>query len=77
MTMNLLTAKPRSSAAERMKAHRQRQRDGMRCVSLEIRNSEINALIGKKLLKPEMHNDLSAITDALYAFLDRNLVPTP
>jgi hypothetical protein len=77
MTTNQPTAKPRSSAAERMRAHRQRRRDGMRCVSLEIRNSEINALICRKLLKPEMHNDLSAIIDALYIFLESNLDAKP
>ncbi len=69
-------AKPRSSAAERMRAHRQRRRDGLRCVTIELRETEIDALIRKELLKPEARNDLSAIIDALYAFLDRTLDAT-
>jgi hypothetical protein len=67
----------RSPAAERMRAHRQRRRDGLRCVTIEIRNSEIDALIRKQLLKPETRNNPSAIIDALYAFLDRTLDATP
>jgi hypothetical protein len=61
------------TAAERQRAYRQRRRDGLRCVTLEIRDSEIDALIGKQLLKPETRNDLRAIIEAFYAFLDQTL----
>ena len=71
------TALPRSAAAERMRAHRQRRRDGLRCLTIELRDSEIDALIRKQLLKSERRNDLSAIIDALYVFLDRTLDATP
>jgi len=71
------TALPRSAAAERMRAHRQRRRDGLRCLTVELRDSEIDALIRKQLLKSERRNDLSAIVDALYVFLDRTLDATP
>jgi len=69
------TAAPatRSTAAERQRAFRQRRRQGLRCVTLEMRASEIDALVSKQLLKPETRNDPSAITDALYAFLDQTL----
>jgi hypothetical protein len=77
MTMGSPIAKPRSSAAERMRAYRQRRRDGLRCPIIEIRDNEIDALVRKQLLKPETRNDTSAIIDALYVFLDRTLDATP
>ena len=61
------------SAVERMRAHRQRRRDGMRCLTLEIRDGEIDALIRKKMLKADARNDADAIRDALYAHLERTL----
>jgi hypothetical protein len=79
MTMNPLTAAPanRSAAAERMRRHRERRRDGLRCLIIELRETEIDALIYKGLLKPDTRNDPSAVSDALYAFLDRTLGATP
>jgi hypothetical protein len=66
-TTNPPTAAPaaRSAAAERMRAHRQRRREGLRCLTIEIRDGEIDALVRKQLLKPETRNDLGAIIDAL------------
>jgi hypothetical protein len=75
--MNPPTTTARSSAAERMRAHRQRRRDGLRCLTIELRESEIDALIRKQLLKPETRNDRNAIIDALYAFLDGTLDAMP
>jgi hypothetical protein len=63
----------RSPAAERMRRHRQRRRDGLRCLVIELRETEIDALIRKGLLKPETRNDTSAIIDALYAYLESTL----
>ena len=57
-------------AAERM---RQRRRDGLRCLVIELRETEIDVLIRKGLLKPETRNDTSAIIDALYAHLGHTL----
>src|SRR5215813_9433922 len=42
----------RTAAAERMRRHRQRRRDGPRCLVIELRETEIDALIRKGLLKP-------------------------
>lgn len=64
----------RSSAAERMKLHRERKKNGMRCVMIELRNEEIEALIAKRLLKPEMRNDREAIAEALYGWFEGELV---
>jgi hypothetical protein len=41
-----------------MRRHRQRRRDGLRCLIIELR---------------EMHNDTIAIIDALYAHLESTL----
>jgi hypothetical protein len=62
-----------SLAAERMRRHRQRRRDGLRCLMVELRETEIDVLVGLKLLTAEMRNDPEAVSDALYAFLDRTL----
>jgi hypothetical protein len=67
----------RSAAAERMRAHRQRRRDGLRCLTIEVRETEIDALIRKGTLKADARNDPYAIRDALYAHLDRTLDETP
>ena len=62
-----------SAAAERMRRHRQRRRDGLRCLVVELRETEIDVLIRKGLLKRGTRNDTSAIIDALYAHLDTTL----
>jgi hypothetical protein len=62
-----------TSSAERMRRHRQRRRDGMRCFQLEIRDTEIDELICRKLLKQEMRNDKQSIIDAIYEFLEDSL----
>jgi hypothetical protein len=75
MTAIVPTAEPaaRSAAAERMRLHRERRRQGLRCLIIELRETEIDMLIRKGLLKPETRNDTSAIIDALYAHLDHTL----
>ncbi len=66
---------PRSclSVAERARAYRRRRREGLHWLPIELRNSEIDALIRKQLLKPETRKDPNAVIDALYVFLDRTL----
>jgi hypothetical protein len=44
---------------------------------IELRETEIDALVHKGLLKPETRNDPSAVSEAFYAFLDRTLGTTP
>ena len=46
-----------SLAAERMRRHRQRQRDGLRCLTIELYETEVDALIQKGLLKAETRNN--------------------
>jgi len=63
----------RSAAAERMRRHRQRRRDGLRCFMIELRETEIDALIRKGLLPPGNRHDYVSVQSALYEFLDRAL----
>ena len=74
--MNKPAAHP-SPAAERMRRHRERRRDGLRCLIIELRETEIEALIRRGLLNNETRNDPSAIIDALYAFMESTLGATP
>jgi len=59
-----------SAAAERMRLHRERRRKGLRCLTIELRETEIEARVRMKLLRAEMRNDANAITKALYDFFD-------
>jgi hypothetical protein len=60
-----------------MRRHRERRRDGLRCLSIELRETEIDALISKGLLPAETRNSPKAIREALYAHLDSTLSETP
>jgi hypothetical protein len=60
-----------------MRRHRERRRDGLRCLSIELRETEIDALISKGLLPAETRNNPKAIREALYAHLDSTLGATP
>jgi hypothetical protein len=62
-----------TASAERMRRHRQRRRDGLRVVSLQIREGEVAALVRRGLLAPEARNDPDAVVSALYVLLDRTL----
>lgn len=67
----------RSAAAESMRLHRERRRRVLRYLMVELRETKIDALIRKGLLKAETSNDPGAIIEALYAHLDRTLSATP
>ncbi len=68
-----MTATP-SLAAARMRRHRQRQRNGLRCFTVELRKAEIEILVRRGYLNKEMRNDERAIIEALYAYLENTLV---
>jgi hypothetical protein len=44
---------PPSGAALRMRQHRERRRKRMRCLTIELRDSEIEEFIRRKRLSPE------------------------
>jgi hypothetical protein len=70
--MNELVHHP-SPAAARMRLHRDRRRRGLRCLTIELRDAEIDALIGKRLLNSETRNDPGAICDAIYLHFEQTL----
>jgi hypothetical protein len=70
---NVSDTTQRSPTAERMRRHRERKKNGMRCLMIELRETEIDALIRKGFLKSDTRNDTAAITDAIYAYFDREL----
>lgn len=77
ISTNWYSEPPRSPAAQRMRRHRERRREGLFCLTLELRITEIDALVRKGLLKSETRNSPRAIREALYAFLDRTLGSAP
>ena len=66
-----------SPAAERMRRHRQRRRDGLRCLVIELRETEIDVLVQKALLKADARNDARAVREALYQYFDSKLIGAP
>ena len=60
----------RSLAAERMPASRQRRREGLRCITLELRETEIDRLIDLGHLEEAGRQDYNQVLSALYRFLD-------
>jgi hypothetical protein len=62
----------RSPAAERMHRYRERRRRGLSCIKVQLRRSEVDALIACKLLEPTQREDRSAIAAALHRYLDVN-----
>ena len=56
-------------AAERMRAHRKRRRNGLRCVRILLHETEIDSLIEKGILKQERRHDSDAVQDAIDVFI--------
>jgi hypothetical protein len=59
-----------SAAALRMRRHRDRRRDGLRCLTIELRETEVTALIRKRFLAENARDDRRAVLSAFYGFLD-------
>ena len=64
----------RSSAAIRMERLRQRRRKRMRCLTIELREREIETLIRRGQLHADQRANSAAVRRALYGFLDLHLV---
>jgi hypothetical protein len=64
---------PISPAAVRMRRYRERRHDGRRCVTVEILESEIDALVRKGLLGGETRHDPIEIAGALYKLFEEIL----
>jgi hypothetical protein len=59
-----------SAGAVRMARHRNRRRKQLQCVTIELREREIDALIRRGLLSPDDRPAVAAVRNALYRFLD-------
>jgi hypothetical protein len=66
-----------SLAAERMRVHRERRLRGLKCVLVQIRAAEIDALVTTGLLDDKMRADRRALAEAVHRHLDRTLCPPP
>jgi len=66
-------ARTYSPAAERMRRHRERRKNELRCLTIQIRESEIDALARKGFLHVDARNDTNSILVALYGFFERTL----
>jgi hypothetical protein len=62
-----------SPAAMRMRRSRERRREGLRCIRVELRETEISALVRIGLLERDARNNRIAVLKALYGFLEREL----
>jgi len=60
-------------AAMRMQRYRRRRRNGLRCLTIELREREIDVLVRGRFLNPEARNDQNAVRDALYRLFDQIL----
>ena len=62
------------TGAERMRLHRERRRKRMRCLTIELREAEIDVFIRRGQLHPDHRVNSAAVRKALYGFLDQYLV---
>ena len=60
-------------AAARQMLYRERRRHGLRCTQIEVRQSEIQALIQRGLLRQGAASDPLAVRDAIHRHLDQTL----
>ena len=68
--MNWAEQQQRQAAAERMRRTRARRRDGMRFVGIDVRDSEVSALVRRGLLAEAERDDPGAIAEAVCELLD-------
>ena len=60
-------------SAPRMRLHRTRKQAGLRCLTIEVREAEVTALVRKSMLHPDNRQDDKAVRSAFYSLLDRSL----
>jgi hypothetical protein len=60
------------SAAERMRRYRERRRRGLLCIKVQLRRTEVDALIARGLLEPADRQDRGVLAAALHRYLDIN-----
>jgi hypothetical protein len=60
-----------TAGAQRMRASRQRRREGLRCITLDVRVTEIGRLIELGHLRQDDCQNKDQVQLALYRFLDQ------
>ena len=70
-----IKAKEPVTAAERMRHHRTRRRNGLRCLRVVLHETEIASLVNKGFLRPERQQDQAAIQSAIDGFICHSLAP--
>jgi hypothetical protein len=63
-----------STAAARMRLLRHRRRQRIRCVTIQLHEAEVEALVRKGWLKAEMRNHPAALVEALHGHLGYSLL---
>jgi hypothetical protein len=76
MTNELKRERLISAGAERMRLHRERRRRGLRSLTVDVRETEIDALVHRGLLQAEERDDMYAVRKALYQHLNQTLGAT-
>jgi hypothetical protein len=61
-----------SRGAQRMRRYRERRRRGLSCIKVQLRRSEVEALIACGLLQPAQRQDRNVLAAALHRYLDIN-----
>jgi hypothetical protein len=69
---NDMTEGSPTQGAERMRRYRERRRRGLSCIKVQLRRSEVDALIACKLLEPTERENRRALAAALHRYLDVN-----
>ena len=62
-----------STAAERMRRHRQRRRRGVLCFRIELTENVIKEMIRRKRLSPDYRANPNAVGEALQRFLEYSM----
>ena len=62
-----------SPGALRMARHRNRRRKGLRCITIELRETEIDVPIRRGRLAGDSRGDRAAVRKALHGFHDDHL----
>jgi hypothetical protein len=66
-----------SSGAQRMRRYRERRGRGLLCVTIQVRQAEISALIEQALLEPSQRQHPAAVAAALHRYLDLHPIRGP
>jgi hypothetical protein len=59
-----------SAGAQRMALHRSRRRHGLKCITIELRETEIDLLVRQGRLSRDRRADRIAVRNALHALLE-------